>query len=102
MALVKASGKIAWDPSTSADVVGYRVFYSLSGEAPTYDSPFVDVGPVTEVALPLPGFPLFEGDVTFGIAAVDAVGNVSDLTPITVPLDEVAPAAPGNVVFIPA
>ena len=40
--------KLAWDPSTDPDVVGYKVYY---GTAPRTYGPGIDVGNVTTYAL---------------------------------------------------
>ena len=103
MSLIKPAGKLQWGASVATDVVGYKVYFTTDGTAPSYTSESVDVGNVTEIQLPFPGLTAFEGDVQVSIAAVDHVGNVSDLTPaVVVPLDDVAPDAPSGVVYVAA
>ena len=103
MALIKPVGKVQWVASIAPDVVGYRVYWTTDGTSPDYTSQFVDVGNVIEVQLPLAGLEAFDGTLLLGVAAVDAIGNVSDITaPISIPLDQVAPDSPSGVVYIAA
>lgn len=99
MALVKTTGKVAWDVSTSADTASYNVYFSVDGSEVSYDSTFVNVA-TTELDLSALGVTAFEGLVKLGVAAVDAAGNVSDIAPFEVTVDTVAPAAPSNVRFV--
>ena len=100
MALVKAQGRVSWQPSLSADTVSYRVYQGTDTNPPTYDSPSVDVGNVTEVALPIAGLPGVEGMVVFGVAAVDGAGNQSDLANAeAVLIDVTAPQPPTEVKY---
>ena len=73
--------KLCWEASGSQQVVGYRLYWAESGEV-GYDSPFAAVGNVTEVVLPddVNGFSHKGGPIEFGVAAVDELGNESDLT----------------------
>lgn len=91
MALLAAQGKLTWDASASSDVAGYYVYV---GDDTTvdYTSQRFDIGNVTEVNLPIPGQSMVDAPIKIGIAAVDNVGNVSDLTIITVPVDTDPPA----------
>ena len=72
--------KLCWKASESQQVVGYRLYWAEDGEV-GYDSPFVALGNVTEVILPddVEGFSPKGGQIEFGIAAVDELGNESDL-----------------------
>lgn len=98
MALTKPQGKITWTPSASTDTVSYRVYQGTGGSPPTYDSPSVDVGNVTEAALPIEGLPGVEGVVVFAVAATDAAGNLSDLAAAdAVLIDVTAPQPPTDV-----
>ena len=56
--------KIRWNPSSTADVVGYKVYWSVGGGV-NYNSESAEVGMRTEVILPdeLPSFPLVEGEI---------------------------------------
>jgi hypothetical protein len=100
MSYVHPQGKISFTASTSADVVGYRLFQVNEGEVLSYSSPFADIGNVTEVVLPIPGLPAAEGSIVFGIAAMDQAGNLSDITPVApVLIDVTPPAAPTDPVY---
>jgi len=72
--------KLCWKASKSQQVVGYRLYWAESGEV-GYDSPFAALGNVTEVVLPddVKGFSHKDGPIEFGVAAVDELGNESDL-----------------------
>ena len=72
--------KLCWKASESQQVVGYRLYWAESGEV-GYDSPFAALGNVTEVLLPddVKGFSHKGGPIEFGVAAVDELGNESDL-----------------------
>ena len=72
--------KLCWKASESQHVVGYRLYWAESGEV-GYDSPFAALGNVTEVVLPddVNGFSHKNGPIEFGVAAVDELGNESDL-----------------------
>jgi len=90
--------RISWTISASSDVVGYKIYYAP--ENVNYTSPFVSIGAVDNVTIPndIPDFPLIDGTYEIGIAAVDDVGNESDLTVVSAPFDLVAPDAPTNLV----
>lgn len=96
MSKVVQQGTLNWEPSTSEDVAGYNVYYSID-EDPTYDSTKCDVGDVTSVTLPLPGQEPAEGAIHYGISAYDKVGNESDIEIIEVSIDTTPPAPPTNV-----
>lgn len=72
--------KLCWKASESQQVVGYRLYWSEGGEV-SYDSPFAALGNVTEVILPddVNGFSHNGSPIEFGVAAVDELGNESDL-----------------------
>ena len=98
MALIKPYGKLNWQASPSTDTVSYRVYQGTDTAPPDYSSPSVDVGNVTEVALPIAGLPGIEGMVIFAVAAVDNAGNLSDLANAeAVLLDATPPAPPTEV-----
>ncbi|MDX2445600.1 MAG: hypothetical protein QNK29_00185 [Desulfobacterales bacterium] len=73
--------KLCWKASESQQVVGYRLYWAEGGEV-GYDAPFAALGNVTEVVLPdgVNGFSHKGGPIEFGVAAVDELGNESDLT----------------------
>ena len=98
--LIQPAGKLKWPASTSTDVVGYIVYREI-GAVPGYASPSANVGLQTEVALPLPGLDPIESDeVYYGVAAVDHVGNQSDITSIKTAIDVTPPAAPASLEHI--
>lgn len=72
--------KLCWKASESQQVVGYRLYWAENG-AVGYDSPFATLGNVTEVVLPddVNNFSHKGGPIEFGVAAVDELGNESDL-----------------------
>jgi hypothetical protein len=73
--------KLCWKASESQQVIGYRLYWAEGGKV-GYDSPFAALGNVTEVILPdgVDGFSHSGGPIEFGVAAVDELGNESDLT----------------------
>lgn len=102
MALIRPQGSLSWPASTSEDVVGYRVYQTFGADPLTYESPNVDVGLVLTVGLPIPGLPAGEGQVVYGVAAQDSIGNLSDIT-VAQPflVDITPPAAPAELVYNP-
>lgn len=101
--------KIRWVPSTAADVTGYRLYWNLDGPvdpANTADSKLFEVANLTlvegklQVLVP-DDIPALEGvdddTVTIGIAAVDDVGNESDVVEVTAPFDASSPSAPSGL-----
>lgn len=96
MAKVKVK-TLFWDPSPSPDVIAYRVYHAQGQNAVVdYNSQFVQVTN-TEADLSLVLDEQGEGVFSFKVAAVDDVGNESDLfqSPswVNVPLDVDPPAA---------
>ena len=83
-----------WGASPDTDVTRYFVRATQSPAVPDYDTPYDDVGNVTQCDLPLPHTPLIDGDLTVALTAVDDVGNESDMVMMTVPFDLVVPAPP--------
>lgn len=100
MALIRPQGSLSWTASTSTDVVSYVVYQSVDSNPPTYTSPSANVGNVLTVQLPIAGLPAVEGEVLFGVASVDSVGNISDIaTVVPVLIDVTPPAPPTDVVY---
>ncbi|MFO7736898.1 MAG: hypothetical protein R6V46_00350 [Desulfatiglandaceae bacterium] len=91
--------KVRWNPSNSAGVVGYRLYWAV-GQAADYASEFADIGNVTEVILPdeVPSFPMVAGDIELGVTAVDHIGNESDMAKFSAPFDFTAPDAPTDLI----
>ena len=94
--------KVSWTASTASDVEGYKVYWSTEANGePDYDADNVEVS-ATQVIFPddTPTFPVAEeGNYILGVAAVDDVGNESDMAVTSpVPFDFNAPDAPSNVI----
>jgi hypothetical protein len=87
--------KLRWKASESQQVVGYRLYWAEDG-AVGYNSPFSALGNVTEVVLPdgVDGFSPKGGPVEFGVAAIDELGNESDLVVFQAPYQFNVPLAP--------
>ena len=87
--------KLCWKASESQQVVGYKLYWA-EGETVNYSSSFAVLGNVTEVVLPddVDGFSPAGGPVEFGIAAVDELGNESDLVTFQAPYQFNVPLAP--------
>ena len=95
--------RIRWNPSDASDVAGYKVYWNVGGGAIDIS---VDPSKLFPPTAPLQAIvpddipelgSVDDEDVTIGIAAVDDVGNESDLDLITVPFDTSAPSAPTGV-----
>jgi len=96
--------RIRWAASTSTDIVGYKIYWSLEavGEPSYSDSNILVSAPKTNLVLPdeTPSFPIeTEANYLFGISAIDDVGNESDMA-ITNPvvIDFLAPNPPTDLV----
>jgi len=101
---VKKMGRIKkkmvhWQPSTSSDVTGYRIYWSNKSEV-DYNSTYVQLGNVTEIILPddISSFPIEKGKIELGISAINQDGNESDITKITVNYNFTIPSAPKGFV----
>jgi hypothetical protein len=92
--------KLSWDASDSDTVIGYKLYWS-KGTVVGYDSKFIKVGNVTEIALP-DDVTLSDGPVMFGVTAIDKDGNESDMAEIAEPYQLHVPKAPGSLSFIPS
>jgi hypothetical protein len=90
--------KVRWEPSSTADIIKYRLYWSIGGSVDYY-SDHADVGNVTEINLPndIPLFPLTLGRFELGISAINEAGNESELTKTTVQVDFTVPEAPKNL-----
>ena len=90
--------KLCWNASKSQQVVGYRLYWADNGEV-GYDSPGATLGNVTEVVLPdgVDGFAHKGGPIQFGLAAVDELGNESDLVTFDASYQFNIPLAPEDV-----
>ena len=94
---VSKTGKkrIRWSRSPSPNVVGYRLYWSVSGEV-SYDSEFVDIGDRTEIMLPdqVPPLHHARGEVALGITALNRDGNESDMVRFSVRFDSLDQGVP--------
>ena len=94
--------RVRWTASAASDVVGYKVYWSKEANGtPDYNANNVQVDG-TQVVFPddAPTFPVADEDnYILGVAAIDDVGNESDMavTP-PVPFDFNAPDAPSAVI----
>ena len=90
--------RIRWSRSSSLNVVGYRLYWTVSGEV-SYDSEFIDIGDRTEVALPdqVPSLQHVRGEVALGITAVNREGNESDMVRFTVNFDSPVQGVPAGL-----
>lgn len=95
-------------PSTSPDVVAYRVYVDAPG-AVTYTSPSADVtdlsvGADGKIAVDLAGLAVTataDGVYDVGVASVDDAGNESDIAVLAgVTLDFTAPSAPTELEIV--
>jgi hypothetical protein len=80
--------RIRWSRSSSLNVVGYRLYWTVSGEV-SYDSEFIDIGDRIEVILPdqVPLLHHVRGKVALGITALSREGNESDMVRFSVHFD---------------
>lgn len=90
--------KLSWTPSSSSQVVGYKIYWAES-EALDYNSSCEMLGNVTEIILPdgVASFNPEGGPVTIGITAVDELGNESDMITLAAPYQFNVPKAPDEL-----
>ena len=90
--------RLKWTASDSAQVVGYKLYWSENGEV-NYDSKCVALGNITELILPddVDSFVPTGGPVVFGITALDELGNESDMTTLVAPYQFNIPKAPDDL-----
>ena len=92
--------KLSFNPSQSADVVGYKLYIEEAPDVVSYDSQSFDLGVKTS-GIDL-GAVIGEQDGTFniGLTAYDDAGNESDIYEMgEFPLDFTAPDAPSGGVI---
>jgi len=94
MAKVKKR-RLLWEPSTSSNVIGYKLYWAEEGEV-NYGSPCAMIGNAAEVVLPeqVRSFPIVKGSIQLGITAVNEVGNESDMMIFAAPFQFSVPDAP--------
>lgn len=90
--------RLRWTASDSAQVVGYKLYWSENGEV-NYDSKSVTLGNITEIVLPddVDSFIPVGGPIVFAITALDEIGNESDMTTLVVPYQFNVPKAPDDL-----
>lgn len=90
--------------SDSADVAGYKLYIVDTATPLNYSSPSMDLGNVLEVDLSTLSIVAGkEGVYDLGVSAYDSVGNESDMSVASaVPLDFIAPNAPGALEIVQA
>jgi len=91
--------KLSWKSSDSENVIGYKLYWSKAAEV-SYESKYIKVGNVTEIALP-DDVTLSDGPVMFGVTAIDKDGNESDMTTIAEPYQLHVPQAPAGLSIQP-
>ncbi len=92
--------KLSWGASNSENVFGYKLYWSRGTEV-TYDSKFIKVGIVTEIALP-DDVIISDGPVMFGVTAIDKDGNESDMATIAEPYQLHVPESPVGLSLKPS
>jgi hypothetical protein len=87
--------KVSWQPSTSPNVSGYRLYWAIGGQV-DYDSPYIEVDDTTEVTLPddIPSLFQQTGDIQLGVTAISQAGNESDMTKLNAFIDFRIPGPP--------
>ena len=92
--------KLSWEASTSEHVIGYKLYWSKGTEV-GYDSKYLKLGNVTEIALP-DDVTLSGGPVMFGVTAIDRDGNESDMVTLGEPYQLQVPEAPLDLSIMPS
>ena len=92
--------KLSWEPSTSEHVIGYKLYWA-KGTNVDYDSKYLKLGNVTEIALP-EDVTLSGGPVMFGVTAIDRDGNESDMVTLGEPYRLQVPEAPLDLSIMPS
>lgn len=89
---------LCWTASDSSQVVGYKLYWS-EDSVPDYDSNCEMLGNVTEIILPddVAAFKPKSGPITFGVTAVDELGNESDMVTLAAPYQFNVPKAPADL-----
>lgn len=94
--------KVGWDASKATDLASYNFYWAIPPATLNKTNPMsnpnaTNVGKVTEITLPsaVAGFPLIDGNVEVGVAAVDTIGNSSDIASTVLPFGFQPPDPPG-------
>jgi hypothetical protein len=95
--------RIRWSRSSSSNVVGYRLYWTVLGEA-SYDSEFINIGDRTEIVIPdqVPLLHHVRGKVSLGITALSREGNESDMVRFSVHFGFSALGVPSGVLRLGA
>ena len=90
--------KLRWHPSSSPQVIGYKLYWSESGDV-NYESNQAFLGNVTEIVLPddVDSFKPCNGQIEFGITSIDELGNESDIITLKAPYQFSVPKAPRDL-----
>ena len=95
-----AEKTLSFPPSTSPDVVGYKLYYEEVPNEVTYDSPYIDVNGTSVELHEVPEFQNFDSVYNIAVVAVDDAGNESNFSPMNdVPFDLFPPEPPGQLVL---
>ena len=90
-----AEKTLTFEPSTSPDVVSYKLYYEEVPNEVTYDSPYIDLSGSSVALHEVSEFADFDSTYNMGVSAVDDAGNESDMSKIgDVPLDLNPPLPP--------
>ena len=91
--------RLVWAASDTEDIVGYKLYWN-HGPAVDYECDAIEVGNVTEIAIPEFAY-LSEKPVMLGITALDREGNESDMTTLPEPFHLRTPQPPRNLCLDP-
>lgn len=95
--MARQGNVFAWNRSSSADVVGYRLRITKAPEAPTRDTPPVELGDVDQVDLAtLEEARGLDGTYNLAVAPVDDSGLEGDLTPLADQVIDLVPPEPAT------
>ena len=91
---------LSFAPSTSPDVVGYKLYYEEVPNEVTYDSPYINVSGTSVELHEVPEFAEFDSTYNMGVSSVDDAGNESNMSKMSdVPLDLFPPSPPGSLIL---
>jgi len=91
---------LSFPPSSSPDVVGYKLYFEEAPTEVTYNSPHIDVSGTSVALHEVPEFANFDSVYNIGVSAVDDAGNESNFSLMSdVPFDLFPPEPPGQLVL---
>jgi hypothetical protein len=90
--------KLRWQASSSPQVIGYKLYWAECGQV-NYNSNHALLGNVTEIVLPddVDAFKPSDGQIEFGVASIDELGNESDMITLKAPYQFSVPKAPQSI-----